>query len=245
MSYSTTTSPLLTGPCSLRDRALGWVAGAVFTLFLFLGLALVERSSPAETAPVLAELRAVAMPLELPPPPKMSEPTIERPEATPLTGIEVAPSNSPVHLAVPPEDFAIIRSVDIPPKATVNLTRLHPDLRPRAEIDVDIQHVYQVSEVDQPPRATYRTVPVIPVECFGKSKKLRVAVLLVISADGLASNVRIAESSGNPQFDTLVAKTIIEEWQFSPAVRRGKRVKCLVQQPFSVMLPGGSVFELP
>lgn len=245
MGYSTTISPLLTGPRLGRDRAIGWIAGTCFTLLLFLGLARVESSGPAEAVPELAELRAVTMPLELPPPPKIAEPLAEPTEISPLSGIEPGPSDSPIHLAVPPENFAIARPADIPPKALVNLTRLHSELKPRAEIDVDFQHVYQVSEVDQPPRATYRAVPVIPMEYFGKAKKLHVAILVVINPNGQASNPRVAESSGNPQFDALVAQTIVDDWEFSPAIRRGKPVKCLVQQPFTVMLPGGSVFELP
>jgi hypothetical protein len=53
----------------------------------------------------------------------------------------------------------------------------------------------------------------------------------------------VVESSGNAKFDEIFARTVRDQWLFSPAIRRGKKVKCLAQQWFRVNFTSGSPFE--
>jgi TonB family protein len=85
-----------------------------------------------------------------------------------------------------------------------------------------------------------RTVPPIPDDVRGGAATLRVKLLLLVSRDGKAESARVLESSGNPAFDAIVARTMQNEWMFSPAIRRGKKVRVLAQQAFRVTFSGGT-----
>jgi TonB family protein len=69
-----------------------------------------------------------------------------------------------------------------------------------------------------------------------------VTLLFVVDANGAAGNVRVVKTSGNPEFDALIIENV-KEWEFSPAIKKNKRVKCLVQQPVVVKWSSGSPFR--
>jgi len=56
----------------------------------------------------------------------------------------------------------------------------------------------------------------------------------VVDAKGAPSNIRVLHSSGNEKFDALVVKCVQDEWEFSPAVKKGRKVKCLVQRSVTI-----------
>jgi TonB family protein len=116
---------------------------------------------------------------------------------------------------------------------------LHSELKPKAGIETDPRHIYQQAEVDQRPRSLVRAVPPIPRDVRGSASTLRVNLIMLIGMNGQPENVRIAETSGNSAFDAIVAKTVLNEWRFSPAVRRGKKVRVLVEQAFRINFTGG------
>jgi TonB family protein len=230
------------------DEILGWIGGLGFTLLLFLALAHFEHGSADEPETEMEELKMVTMPLEAPPPPpRIVEQTSAAPEMPPLAGIEIAASDSPVRIAVvPPELEAMAPQTTTPPRVILPFRHFHTELKPKMETAVDAKHVYRTSEVDQPPVAINRTVPPVPKEVFGDASTLRVVFFLLIEPNGDVSSTRIAQSSGSPEFDRIVADTVRQEWQFSPAVRRGKKVRCLARQSFRINLNGGgSPFEIP
>lgn len=236
---------LATGP-SRGEQLLGWIAGLAFTLFLFLGLAHLENVHPAPPGPEIADLRAVSVPLEAPPPPLPPAEQAPPPEPMPaLTGIELGASDSPVRIAVVPPDLeALLPSSRQPPRAVIQPGYLHTEFKPRMDTQAELRHIYQISEVDQPPQALVRVAPAVPASLFGDARMLRVMLLVVIDADGSVASVRIGRSSGQPVFDEAAMETVRTQWEFTPAVRRGKKVKCIAQQAFRVNL-GGSPFELP
>jgi len=245
MSRLTTLSTNPTRLQSGRDEVVGWIGGLGFTFLLFFSLAHLEDSGAKAPADDIAELRLVSLPLAPPPPPPTVESNPPPPEVQPFAGIELGASDSPVHVAVVPPDLEIlVQTAPLPPRALLPFGRFHTEFKPRVEVAGDVRHdVYRESEVDQRPIALVRTVPPIPSYLFGENNSLRVQLLLLIEPNGSVTSARIVSSSGQPEFDEIVAETVKEGWEFSPAIRRGKPVRCLAQQPFRVVKSSGSPFE--
>jgi len=229
------------------DETLSVVLGAGFTLALLWGMAFVDKVRPPEAADEVQDLRAYAIPFEPPPPlPQVTQPA-EAPEmALPLSGIELGASDSPVSIGVVPPDLEfMLPAVSSVPRAAVPYSLAHTDLKPRATADLELSRIYQESEVDQKPRGIVRVAPNLPSSVIGNASTLRVVLLLLIDPKGRVESVRVVESSGKPRVDAIVARTVKEEWLFSPAVRRGKKVRVLAEQAFRINIGGGgSPFSL-
>lgn len=218
--------------------------GTLFTWFLFAGVAHFDRASPGDPPAQFDDVKAVALPLEPPPPPRTAAPETEpSPITATVTGFDAAPSDSPVKIAVSPPDLdALASTPQVAPPAVIQIGRLFAEFKPKTDLTYDAQHIYQRSEVDQRPTVLYRKVPRIPRVVRGEAKSLGVVLLLVIDATGGVGDIRIARSSGNPKFDAIIVEDI-KEWGFSPAIRKGRKVRCLVEQPVKVMWTPGSPFE--
>ena len=126
----------------------------------------------------------------------------------------------------------------------LQIGQLYGEFKPRTDLSVDTQRVFQQSEVDSIPTALYRPSPPITRRHFKDTDRLRVTLLFVVEANGTITNVRVAKSSENPEVDAIVAETVQKEWGFAPAIKRGKKVRCLLLQPFTIMLPSASPFVL-
>lgn len=228
-----------------RSEAFVWVAGLAFTFTLFYGIALLENNGPASSDPPIEDLRTFAIPLAPPPPPPSTVAPPQQVETVPLSGIDIGASDSPVRIAVVPPDLEyLVPSTREPPRIAPQLSLLSPDARPRVDVDADVGRVYQVSEVDRRPQAILRIAPPVRSELFERTKILRVDLLLLIDAQGRAVSARLLRSSGFPEFDNATIQTVQERWEFAPAMRRGKKVKCLAQQVVRVTMGGGSPFSL-
>jgi TonB family protein len=157
----------------------------------------------------------------------------------------VAASDSSISIAVVPPDLeTLIPTTSTPPKAMIQFGQLYTDLKPKIDVEAEVRQIYQESEVDQVPRALIRTAPSISRDVRGNAATLRAVLILLIDTKGRPENTRIVQSSGNAQFDEIIARTVKEKWLFSPAIRRGKKVKCLAQQAFRVNFTAASPFEL-
>jgi TonB family protein len=88
--------------------------------------------------------------------------------------------------------------------------------------------------VDQRPKILSESNPFIPPVVRRGASTLRVTLLFVIGTTGTVESIRVLESSGNAPFDDIVAECIKYKWVFSPAIRNGKRVKCMVQRAIIV-----------
>jgi len=73
---------------------------------------------------------------------------------------------------------------------------------------------------------------------------LKVTLLLVIDADGAVTSIRVLKPSGNAQFDSIVLDCVRDEWVFTPAIRKGRKVKCMVQQLIWYKWTEGSKFTI-
>ena len=213
----------------LAEEAFCVLVGGALTFGLFFGIARFESVRPA--APVEIEDLHAAAAVPEPPPPKPQERVEAQDLVVPLTGIEIAASESPVKLAVVPPDLdKIIPQTELPPRATIQFNQLLTDLRPKASISGEFQHIYQQNEVDQAPKAIVQTIARVSSRARDNAEQLRVNLLLVIGTTGEVQSIRVMRASGNPKFDKIVLECVRDEWEFSPAVLRGKKVRCLVQQ---------------
>ena len=232
---------------AIREEAAFWGAGLVFTFALFFALAHVESVRRNETVIDIEDVPVVSLPPEPPPPPlpaKVTPSAPSIPDLLPLSDIDGEASDSPVKVAVVPPDLeAMAPSARIPPQALVTLgfrTAFHPP----TEVGTDFRRVYQETEVDQRPHAVVRVAPRMTAELVGTASSMGVTLLVVIDVDGRAASAQVLKPSGKPVFDDLVVQTVKDSWLFSPAIRRGRKVKCIAEQAVRVTLSGGSPFDV-
>lgn len=238
-----TLSPPESAGANARAEVLSFALGAGVTFALFLGVAHFEGPAPASVEPDLAELHVLSLPPEMPPPRPVETPPAPS-VALPFAGLEVGASDSPVRIAVVPPDLAALVPVDtIAPAARIEPAKLYTEFKPRTEIDTDFGRIFQPEEVDQRPTALVRPKPSIPAVVRGTSKKLGILVLVLIDTHGAVSNIRVLQPSGNKYFDEIILRDIRESWVFSPAVKKGHKVRCLVQQNVRVEWTNASPFE--
>jgi len=214
----------------LAEEAFCVLVGSGLTFVLFFGIARFESVRPVAPPSDIEDLRVVSAMAE-PPPPKPEERAEQQESAAPLTGIEIAASESPVKLTVVPPDLdRIVPSTELPPRATIQFNQLLTDLKPKAGISADFEHIYQQNEVDQVPTALVKTIARVSKRARDDAEQLRVTLVLVIDTEGAVQSIRVLKASGNPKFDKIVLECVRDEWEFSPAVRKGKKVRCMVQQ---------------
>jgi TonB family protein len=229
----------------LAEEAFCVLAGSALTFGLFFAIARFESVRPVAPPSDIEDLRIMSAITE-PPPPKPEERPEQQESVTPLTGIEIASSESPVKLAVVPPDLdKIIPSSELPPKATIQFSQLLTDLKPKAGISADFDHIYQQNEVDQVPTALVKTIARVTKRDRDEAEQLRTTLVLIIDTEGAVTSIRVLKGSGNAKFDKIVLECVRDEWEFSPAVRKGKKVRCMVQQlVWYKWTEGGSPFTL-
>jgi TonB family protein len=246
MSIKSMASAWLVPPASASDsgpppNALSVLLGAGFTLLLFTFIALYETRDTKGQNQDRDELHMVFMPFEpLPPPAAPAEPDLD---AAPMVGFKLSPSDSAVRISVSPPDLDSILPEDLSKAPHVD-ARIGPLRNFGAKIDFasDPKHVFESTEVDQVPRVLFREPPEVPGYIAKDAEMLVTTLMAIIDADGSIGSVRVARSSGNPTFDGLMAKNIME-WGFSPAMKGGKRVRCLIEQDIIVRFKPESPFE--
>jgi TonB family protein len=234
------------GASSAARNALSVLMGAGFTFCLFWGVAHYARVAPSHPPPEIDDLRAVALPIQPPPPPSSVQPETE-PSITTVTVVDFAPgpSDSPVKIAITlPSLDSLLPATRLALPAMLQVGQLYGEFKPRTDLSVDTQRVFQQSEVDSIPTALYRPPPSISRRLFKDADKIRVTLLFVVEANGTITNVRVVRPSGNPEVDAIVLETVQKEWGYAPAMKRGKKVRCLLQQPFTIVLPSASPFVL-
>jgi TonB family protein len=218
---------------------LSLLFGLGFTLALFLGIAHYARTAPARPPPAPDDLAVAVPPPEPPPPPVL------RPAAVPasLPGFTASPSDSPVRIAASPPNPEPYRPEDLSriPPPNAHLGALLANYRPTMEAFADPGHIYSPAEVDQDPAALIRVVPQVGSNVCGDAQQLSVTLLGVVGTGGRVSDVRVERSSGRPRFDSLIVADF-EQWGFSPAIKDGRKVRCLVEQVITVRNLPGSPF---
>jgi len=242
-------SPL---PHFLRDSAAETAAsvavGAVATLALFGALSFSQTRPTPPPAPLPDELHAASIPAELPPAPPSAETGSDAPAPVSLlapvaTGLEESPSSSSLKVGVSPMQFDL-PSLPATVPEEIGIARSYPTVRPGTDVAVSEAHIYRQVDVDQRPQPIKRSLQFIPHSLRVNLRQIRVVLVLLIEKNGRPSSVRLAQSCGTPALDEIVMRSMREDWEFSPALKRGKPVRCLVQQAFLIKFEAGSVLEV-
>jgi len=208
--------------------------GAGLTLVLFLSVAgFGEKAAPAPE-PEFVDLQAMSLPLEAPPPRPLETPPVSMP-ATPFSGLEVEAAESPVRIAVVPPDLTeLMPAAAHAPAARIEAAQLYTEFKPRTGLDESFSRIFQEHEVDQRPTVLARPLPVIPSRLRGDADSVRLSVLILIDTKGRVGNARILGSSGNKEIDEILLEDIRQYWYFTPAIKQGRKVRCLAQQAVRV-----------
>jgi TonB family protein len=229
--------------------AISFVAGAGITLCIFLTISrflrMQEETPPATLVSDDLDKIAVALPPP-PPPPRAEEPmpaVTELSENIPL-GFAEAPSDSPVKLSPSPPDFEkLLPMSQTPTQVAARAISLDLSFKPAMDVTFDVDRVFQRSEVDKPPVVLSRSMPDVPITILGDTGSRSVVVLFVVDAHGAPGKVRILQSSNDAEFDALIAENI-PEWTFAPAIKKGRPVRCIVQQRITVQRPHRDILSL-
>jgi len=219
-------------------EALGAVLSAAFTFGLFMAVAHFEAKEPDEMPPDIVEMRALSIPMDTPPPRPTEAPPVAS-AASPFAGLAIGSTESNVKIAVIPADLEqFVPTSSSAPAASIQLSKLYTEFSPQMNLSADFSRVFQQSEVDQQPTVLSRPNPVIPTMVRRGADALRVVMLIVVNENGAVESVRALEASDNPEFDAIILRDIREAWLFTPAIRKGRKVKCLLQQSVRVNWSG-------
>jgi protein TonB len=92
------------------------------------------------------------------------------------------------------------------------------------QVDSSLENAFNMDEIDQKPRETFKTPPAYPVEMRGKKVEGLVSLIFIVDATGKVTNPRV-EKSSHPAFERP-ALDAIRQWRFEPGLRSGVRVGC-------------------
>jgi protein TonB len=96
-------------------------------------------------------------------------------------------------------------------------------------LEEKIDNAFNLSEIDQKPRAAFQAAPTYPAEMRGRKVEGVVTVIFIVDASGKVSNPRV-EKSSHPAFDKP-ALDAVRQWRFEPGLRGGERVSCKMRVP--------------
>ncbi len=243
MSRAATLHPPESAVSNAMAELLSIGLGLGVTFALFMGVArFASTEAPADDADI-TELRAMSVPLESPPPRPVETPPVQV-AASPFAGLEISATESPVRIAVVPPDLSnLMPTTTTAPAARIEPAQLYTEFKPRTEIGGDFSRIFQQHEVDQRPAVISRPKPYIPPAVRGNAKTLRISVLILIDTRGAVASTRVLQGSGNQHFDKIILHDIGHSWVFSPAMKKGHKVRCLVQQNVRIVWEGGSPFD--
>jgi TonB family protein len=224
--------------------------GTAFTacLFLSIGHFLRAQEDATDTRVAPDDLELVTLALPPPPPPPKSEdtPKVDVPDLTQAIalGLTEEPSASPVKIAPSPPAAEELLPMSPPPAQVVaGIVNLDTTFKPSLDTSLDQNRIYQKSDVDKLPFPTSRPDLNLPRSTLGDAGRRSVIVLLVVDAHGAVGNVRILRSSNNAEFDAHIAEYIYE-WEFSPAIKKGRPVRCMIQQQITVEVGHRDILSL-
>lgn len=197
------------------------------TALVFLTLPLTRLLTSSEESPEERPARVDLTPPPQPPPeedpPPPAEETPEFPEEPPAaTQQEVEP--------IPFEQLEL--ALDPDPGAAVA-----GDFSFEFNLFADTGsafETFEVSELDQAPRAINRTPPVYPYAMRRDRIEGNVTLIFVIDDNGRVIEPRI-ESSTRREFERP-ALDAVRQWRFEPGIRNGEPVRTLVRTPIEFSL---------
>ncbi len=242
------TLPFLPPSPGWRDRGIAVGVGVGCAAAILSVLAATRFDSSEEAKPEEAfVVRRVSVPLDAPPPIEVIEVPVAVGAVGPLR-LEIAAAPAGALQIQVPEDAPLLRVEESPPPARPSVDArfdiANTSFRPAMDFaEMDSRHVFERNEVDQPPLVLQRVEPRIgDSEARGVATP-RTTVLLIVNTDGSVGDLRVVQSSHDARFDRRVVEAI-RYWQFSAAVRKGRKVRCWVQQSITIRVSDASPFSV-
>lgn len=96
-------------------------------------------------------------------------------------------------------------------------------------LDGKLENAFNMSEIDQKPRATFQAPPTYPTEMRGKKVEGVVTVIFIVDPSGKVSSPKV-EKSSHPAFDRPALEAV-RQWRFEAGLRGGERVSCKMRVP--------------
>lgn len=96
-------------------------------------------------------------------------------------------------------------------------------------LEQSIEEAFNLTDIDQKPRAVVQGAPVYPNAMRGKKVEGVVTLIFVVDPDGKVLDPRV-EKSSNAAFDDP-ALAAVKKWKFEPGLRAGQRVPCKMRVP--------------
>jgi protein TonB len=96
-------------------------------------------------------------------------------------------------------------------------------------LEQGIEEAFNMTDIDQKPRAVFQVAPVYPTAMRGKKVEGVVTLIFVVDSDGKVVNPRVEKSSQNAFDDP--ALSAVKKWKFEPGLRGGQRVPCKMRVP--------------
>lgn len=216
------------------SRGFVAIGGVAVSLLILLGLHLVQRA-PVTTPPVeTRELHAISLPPPPPPPPMVAS----EPPPPQLMEMVPLPTASPVRFAL------TINPVDVPSiQAQPRIEFARDAFKPTSRELGDVENrVYNVRDVDRLPIPVFRKQPRVPLGMLRSAKSPMVRLTFVVSTTGAVENVRVVQADPLEMGELVAAA--VREWQFEPAMKDGRKVRCVVIQPVRLHAPSGNPFGI-
>lgn len=211
---------------------LSQAGGVVATVGIFALLAWSGVAPKEETVEFVHDIQRVAI-AELPPPPPAEE-LPEQPEITvnPLLLFAEERTDSAVRLPSVPI---------VPPFVPEAAGRVQLDfaltaMKPSVSSSMGARHVFEHSEVDELPRPIVKKAPRVTEAAAKGLKTQGIRFLFVVTAEGTVEQVRVLSSTGDPAVDAICVEAL-SVWKFTPAIRKGVKVRCWVEQGFKIRPP--------
>jgi TonB family protein len=89
-------------------------------------------------------------------------------------------------------------------------------------LDEKIENAFNLSEIDQKPRATFEGPPTYPADMRGKKVDGVVTLIFIVDASGKVTNPKV-EKASHPAFERPALEAV-RQWRFEPGLRGGQRV---------------------
>lgn len=233
-------------PVPTRGMRLAGVLGGLLCVgLIFSALALTQKAGTPPPPTEIYVARQVSLPLEAPPPPPTAPSEAQLVPLASAIQLEIAATASPVRIQVPEMPQLVVDRA--PPLARPGIVArfdlAKSAVRPKIGTeDLDSRRVFERGDVDQRPMVLQRTQPRISCSDASAVETPQTTMLLVVNTDGTVGEVQLLKSARDADFDQSMME-MIKLWKFSPAIRKGRKVRCWVQQTITVQVSGGSYFE--
>jgi protein TonB len=221
---------MLSGP--YHSAIWSWrvvILALVFTLALFLLLPFSEMVSTGQgdRSQLLLRRVNIATLFQPPPPPKASPPRQPKSAKSKLPKPKLI--QTPQQLA--PLQIALGLDLgDVGGDFSLDLS-----LAPESQPQLGEEMVFELSQVDQPPRPLVKVPPFYPLSARAKGIEGKVELVFVVQTDGSVSDIEATDSFPGKIF-VQAALRAVRQWRFKPGTKDGQPVATRVRLPLRFQL---------